>query len=71
MVKTVEIAEAQAAYRLGVDEEQLAQELIILERNGEPVAAIIPFREYVNSPPGGSNARKPGALRRNEPPFTR
>lgn len=46
MTKTVKIAEAQAAYRLGVDEKQLAEEPIILERDGEPVAAIVPFREY-------------------------
>ena len=46
MVKTIRIAEAQAEYRLTVDEAQLAQEPIILERDGEPVAAIIPFREY-------------------------
>jgi len=46
MVKTIKIAEAQAAYKLGVNEEQLAQEPIILERDGEPVAAIVPFPEY-------------------------
>jgi antitoxin (DNA-binding transcriptional repressor) of toxin-antitoxin stability system len=46
MVKTIRIAEAQAEYKLAVDEAQLAQEPIILERDGEPIAAIIPFREY-------------------------
>ncbi len=46
MVKTIRIAEAQAEYKLTVDETELAQEPIILERDGEPVAAIIPFREY-------------------------
>lgn len=46
MVKTIRIAEAQAECKLAVDEAQLAQETIILERDGEPVAAIIPFREY-------------------------
>lgn len=46
MVKTIRIAEAQAEYKLALDEAQLAQEPIILERDGEPIAAIVPFHEY-------------------------
>lgn len=46
MAKTVKITEAQAEYGLAIDKEQLAQEPIVLERDGNPGAVIVPFHEY-------------------------
>ncbi|RME43215.1 MAG: type II toxin-antitoxin system Phd/YefM family antitoxin [Chloroflexi bacterium] len=46
MPKTIEIKEAKARYALPLDEAQLAEEPLIVEREGKPIAAIIPYREY-------------------------
>jgi len=46
MPKTIEIKEARAQYALPLDEAQLAQGPLILERQGTPIAAIISFVEY-------------------------
>lgn len=46
MSKTIEIKEAKARYALPLDEVSLAEEPLIVEREGKPVAAIIPFVEY-------------------------
>jgi len=46
MVKRIPIKEARAPYTIPVDEEGLAEGPVILERNGEPVAALVPIEEY-------------------------
>lgn len=46
MPKTIEIKEAKARYALSLDEAQLAEEPLIVERQGKPIAAIIPYPEY-------------------------
>ena len=46
MVKRIPIKEARAPYTIPVDEEDLAEGPVILERNGEPVAALVPIEEY-------------------------
>ncbi|MFQ5814493.1 MAG: type II toxin-antitoxin system Phd/YefM family antitoxin [Anaerolineae bacterium] len=46
MPKTIEIKEAKAQYGLSLDEAQLAEGPLIVERQGKPIAAIIPFAEY-------------------------
>lgn len=46
MARTIEIKETKARYALPLDEAQLAEEPLIVERQGEPIAAIIPFVEY-------------------------
>ncbi len=45
-MKEIILKEAQAQYYLTVDESVLGQEPILLRRNGEPVAAIVPVTEY-------------------------
>jgi len=46
MAKTVSLKEAQATYSLSLDKTDLAQGPIILEHEGEPVAAVVPITEY-------------------------
>jgi len=46
MTKTVSLKEAQATYSLSVDKADLGQGPIILEHEGEPVAAVVPIAEY-------------------------
>jgi len=46
MPRTVVLKEAQAPYNLALDEATLGQETVILEREGRPVAAVVPFSEY-------------------------
>ncbi|TEU21796.1 MAG: type II toxin-antitoxin system Phd/YefM family antitoxin [Anaerolineales bacterium] len=46
MAKTVSLKEAQATYSLSLDKTDLAQGPIILEHEGEPVAAIIGIEDY-------------------------
>lgn len=46
MAKTIKISEARAKYALPLDEEQLKGEPVIIEREGKPLAAIVPIDEY-------------------------
>ena len=46
MAKTVSLKEAQATYSLSLDKADLAQGPLILEHEGEPVAAVVPIAEY-------------------------
>jgi PHD/YefM family antitoxin component YafN of YafNO toxin-antitoxin module len=46
MAKTVSLKEAQATYSLSLDKTDLAQGPLILEHEGEPVAAIINIEDY-------------------------
>ena len=46
MSTTIEIKEAKTQYALPLDETRLAEGPLIVEREGKPVAAIIPFIEY-------------------------
>jgi hypothetical protein len=45
-VKRVVLKEPHAPYTLAIEEEALSREPFILERDGEPVAAVIPMAEY-------------------------
>ncbi len=44
MTKTIVLKEAQATYT--VDPAQVGGETLILERDGKPIAAVIPFEDY-------------------------
>jgi len=46
MAKTVSLKEAQAAYSVSLSKMDLKQVPLILERDGEPVAAIISIEDY-------------------------
>jgi len=46
MPETIEIREARTRYGLSLDEARLAKGPVIIERQGKPFAAIIPFAEY-------------------------
>ena len=46
MAKTVSLKEAQATYSLSLNKTDLTQGPVILEHEGEPVAAIVPIAEY-------------------------
>jgi antitoxin (DNA-binding transcriptional repressor) of toxin-antitoxin stability system len=46
MSKTIEIEEAKTQYAVLLDEAYLAEGPLIVERQGNPIAAIIPFIEY-------------------------
>jgi PHD/YefM family antitoxin component YafN of YafNO toxin-antitoxin module len=45
-VKRVILKESHAPYTLAIEEEALSREPFILERDGEPVAVVIPMAEY-------------------------
>jgi hypothetical protein len=45
-VRRVVLKEPHAPYTLAIEEEALSREPFILERDGEPVAAVIPMDEY-------------------------
>ena len=45
-MRRVILKEAHAPYTLAIEEEALSREPFILERDGEPVAAVIPNTEY-------------------------
>lgn len=45
-MKKVTLRESKAPYTLAVDDETLAQEPVILERDGRPMAVIVPLAEY-------------------------
>ncbi|MFQ5859100.1 MAG: type II toxin-antitoxin system prevent-host-death family antitoxin [Anaerolineae bacterium] len=46
MKKVVVLRETQGPYRLAIDDEALAHEPVILERDGRPLAVIVPIAEY-------------------------
>ena len=46
MPRTVVLKEAQSPYTLSLGEATLGQETVILEREGRPVAVVVPFAEY-------------------------
>jgi antitoxin (DNA-binding transcriptional repressor) of toxin-antitoxin stability system len=45
-MKTISLKETKAPYSLSLDEEQLGEEPAIIERDGQPVAVLVPFHEY-------------------------
>lgn len=45
-MKKVVLRESRAPYTLTVDDETLGHEPVILERGGQPVAALVPIAEY-------------------------
>jgi PHD/YefM family antitoxin component YafN of YafNO toxin-antitoxin module len=45
-MKTIILPESQAPYTLTIDEKTLTHESIILERDGQPVAVLVPIAEY-------------------------
>ena len=45
-MKRVTLKESHAPYTLTIEEEALSREPFILERDGEPVAVVIPMAEY-------------------------
>jgi len=46
MVKKITIKETRAPYTIPVSEEDLSEGPVVLERNGEAVAALVPIEEY-------------------------
>ena len=46
MAKKVSLKEARATYSLSLNKTDLAQGPLILEHEGEPVAAVVPIAEY-------------------------
>lgn len=46
MTKTISLKETRTTYSLSLDETQLGQEPVIIEREGQPLAAIIPIEKY-------------------------
>jgi prevent-host-death family protein len=68
MAKTVSLKEAQATYSLSLDRMDLEQVPLILERNGEPVAAIISIEDYRRLAAGqNDDAWRQEQLQRPEP----
>ena len=45
-MKKIMLRESQAPYTLTLDEKTLTHESVILERDGQPVAALVPTAEY-------------------------
>lgn len=45
-MKKVTLKETRAPYTLAIDDETLSREIVILERDGQPVAALVPIAEY-------------------------
>lgn len=46
MTKTISLKETHTTYSLSLNKTQLGQEPIIIEREGQPLAAIIPIERY-------------------------
>jgi hypothetical protein len=46
-MKTLTLKEAQAPYNVALDDILLSDEVVILEKDGQPVAAVVPMAEYV------------------------
>jgi hypothetical protein len=40
------IREVQASYTIDINDEAIGRETIILQRDGKPVAAVVPYEEY-------------------------
>ncbi|MBI3361588.1 MAG: type II toxin-antitoxin system Phd/YefM family antitoxin, partial [Chloroflexi bacterium] len=40
------LREVQAPYTVNPDDEAIGRETILIRRNGEPVAAVVPYAEY-------------------------
>ena len=45
-MKTLTLKETQAPYNVALDDILLSDEVVILEKNGQPVAAVVPMAEY-------------------------
>jgi hypothetical protein len=45
-MKTLTLKEAQAPYNVALDDILLSDEVVILEKDGQPVAAVVPMAEY-------------------------
>lgn len=45
-MKTLTLKETQAPYTLALDEALLTDEVVILEKDGQPIAALVPIAEY-------------------------
>lgn len=45
-MKKLELKEARAPYNISLDEALLSDEVVILEKEGQPVAALVPMAEY-------------------------
>lgn len=45
-MKKLELKEARAPYNVSLDEALLSDEVVILEKEGQPVAALLPMAEY-------------------------
>ena len=45
-MKTLTLKEAQAPYNVALDDILLSDEVVILEKNGQPVAVVVPMAEY-------------------------
>ena len=45
-MKTLSLKESQAPYNIALGEDLLTDEIVILEKNGQPVAAVVPIAEY-------------------------
>jgi hypothetical protein len=50
MVKTRTLKETQTAYSLSLDKADLTQSPLIVEHEGEAVAALVPITEYRHRP---------------------
>ncbi|MBE7551568.1 MAG: hypothetical protein HS126_10895 [Anaerolineales bacterium] len=46
-MKKLKLKEARAPYSISLDEALLSDEVVILEKEGQPVAALVPMAEYV------------------------
>jgi len=45
-MKKLELKEARAPYNISLDKALLSDEVVILEKEGQPVAALVPMAEY-------------------------
>jgi hypothetical protein len=45
-MKTLTLKETQVPYNVALDDILLSDEVVILEKNGQPVAAVVPMAEY-------------------------
>jgi len=72
-MKKVALREAQGVYELAIDDETLAHEKIVLERDGQPVAVVVPIGEYeaLRDRPGvrQESEPEPASLVRNRTAF--
>ena len=45
-MKTLTLKEAQAPYTLTIDRDALAQHLMLVQQDGQPVGVLVPYDEY-------------------------